>query len=70
MTPDEFTAALAGLGWKASDFCRKTGVERSTPSRWINGKTEIPGWVPSYLGAMNDIKQLHAKYIETRPGQE
>jgi transcriptional regulator with XRE-family HTH domain len=67
MTPEEFTAALQVLGWKASDFCRKAGVERSTPSRWINGKTEIPAWVKAYLGAMQDIQKLHAKYVSVGP---
>lgn len=67
MTSEEFAAALHELRWKASDFCRKSGVERSTPSRWINGKTAIPAWVSAYLGSMLDIQRLHAKYIETSP---
>jgi hypothetical protein len=66
MSPEEFKATLAELGWRSADFCRKSGVERSTPSRWINEKTPIPTWVKAYLGAMLDIKRLHAKYIETR----
>jgi len=65
MTPEEFTAALAALGWKQSDFCRKTGVSQQTPSRWSNGHTPIQQWVRAYLGAMLDIKRLHAAYIET-----
>lgn len=63
MTPDEFAAALAALGWKQSDFCRKVGVTPNTPSRWIAGTTPIPPWVPAYLGAMQDLAALHAKYI-------
>ena len=65
MTPEEFTAALAALGWKQSDFCRKTGVAQQTPSRWANGHTPVQQWVRAYLGAMLDIKRLHAAYIET-----
>ena len=64
MTPDAFTAALAALGWKQSDFCRKSGVTKQTPSRWANGLTPVPAWVPAYLGAMQEIKRLHAAYIE------
>ncbi|WP_424191830.1 hypothetical protein ACMYR3_10095 [Ampullimonas aquatilis] len=64
MTADEFKAALAELGWKQSDFCEKAGVERNTPSRWSNDHTPIPAWVPAFLGAMLEIKRLHAKYIE------
>ena len=63
MTPDEFAQALAALGWKQSDFCRKTGVAKDTPSRWATGKTPIQAWVPAYLGAMQDLARLHAKYI-------
>lgn len=64
MTPDDFTAALAALGWKQSDFCRKTGMTKQTPSRWANGLTPIPLWVAAYLGAMQDIKRLHLAYID------
>lgn len=63
MTVDEFTNALAVLGWKQSDFCRKAGLDKNTPSRWVNGKTPIPGWVPAYLGAMLDLAALHSKYL-------
>ena len=65
MTPEDFTAALASLGWKQSDFCRKAGVTKQTPSRWANKLTPIPAWVPAYLGAMADIKRLHRVYIES-----
>ena len=64
MTPDEFTAALAALGWKQSDFCRKSGVTKQTPSRWANGLSPIPLWAGAYLGAMQDIKRLHLAYID------
>ncbi len=63
MTPEQFTQALDTLGWKQSDFCRKTGVSKDTPSRWVTGKTPIQAWVPAYLGAMQDLAALHAKYI-------
>jgi len=65
MTPDEFTNALAALGWKQSDFCRKAGVTKQTPSRWANGLSPIPAWVAAYLGAMLDLVALHAKYLST-----
>ena len=69
MTPVEFTDALSELGWKQSDFCRKTGVSKDTPSRWAAGKTPIQAWVPAYLGAMLDLKRLHAKYIDADQGR-
>jgi len=64
MTPEDFAAALLELGWKQSDFCRKTGVDKNTPSRWVNRISPIPAWVPAYLGAMGEIKRLHATYVQ------
>ena len=58
MTPEQFEQALESLGWKQSDFCRKAGLDKNTPSRWVTGKTPVPAWVPAYLGAMQDIKRL------------
>lgn len=66
MRPEEFADALAALGWKQSDFCRKTGVSKDTPSRWVGGKTPIQPWVRAYLGAMLEIKRLHQTYVDPR----
>lgn len=63
MTPEAFTAALAAVGWKQSDFCRKAGLTPQTPSRWANGLNPIPAWVPAYLGAMGEIQRLHSTYV-------
>jgi hypothetical protein len=65
MTPQEFAAALEALHWKQSDFCRKSGVNKSTPSNWMTEKTPIPLWVGAYLGAMQDLAALHSKYLAT-----
>ncbi len=70
MTPAEFTYALTNLDWKQSDFCRKTGVTKQTPSRWANGLSPVPDWVPAYLGAMLDLAALHAKYLATDKAHE
>jgi DNA-binding transcriptional regulator YiaG len=64
MSPEDFAAALQALGWKQSDFCRKSGVTKQTPSRWANGQTPVPAWVPAYLGAMLEIKRLHQVFVE------
>jgi transcriptional regulator with XRE-family HTH domain len=66
MTPAQFDEALARLRWKQSDFCRKAGVDKNTPSRWSNGITPIPAWVPAYLGLLHDIQALHAKYLDPK----
>jgi hypothetical protein len=63
MTPEVFAAALEVLHWKQSDFCRKTGVNKSTPSNWMTRKTPIPLWVGAYLGAMQDLAMLHDRYL-------
>lgn len=63
MTPEQFTTALGALNWKQTDFCRKTGVHKSTPTNWVTGKTPIPLWVDAYLGAMLDLAALHGKYL-------
>jgi len=65
MTPAQFTAALAALQWKQSDFCRKTGTNKATPSNWSLGHTPIPLWVDAYLGAMQDLAAFHGKYLAT-----
>lgn len=65
MTPEEFSKALESLEWKQSDFCRKTGVNKSTPSNWMTQRTPIPLWVDAYLGAMQDLAGLHRKYLTT-----
>jgi transcriptional regulator with XRE-family HTH domain len=63
MEIEEFKKALDALGWKQSDFCSKTKVGRNTTSRWLNGHTPVPEWVPSYLEAMQAIQTLHAKFV-------
>ena len=63
VTIEELEQGLRALGWKGSDFCRKTGVSRTTVSRWVNGHTPVPEWVPSYLAAMAAIKQLYESTV-------
>ncbi|MGJ7498329.1 hypothetical protein ACSFA8_25145 [Variovorax sp. RT4R15] len=66
MTAEEFTEALAAVGWKQSDLCRKTGLERNTPSRWATGAVPVPGWVPAYLGVLLELKRMHTKYLDPK----
>ena len=66
MNPEQFKQALAELGWKQSDLCAKTGLEKKTPSRWATGVVPIPDWVSAYLGAMLDVRRLAAKYTDTK----
>lgn len=69
MTPEQFAAALAELGWKQSDFARRTGMSAAAVSRWANGDPPIPLWVGEYLGALRELAAMHARYIRpTGPG--
>ncbi len=64
MTIEDFTKALKILKWKQSDFCRKTGLNKSTPTNWVQGKSPIPAWVDAYLGLMLELQALHDKYLK------
>jgi hypothetical protein len=64
MSQEELNEALHALGWRQADLCRKAGLHKDTPSRWLSGKTEIPAWVPAYLGAMLEIQRLHKEYVQ------
>jgi transcriptional regulator with XRE-family HTH domain len=63
LSPEQFTQALQELGWKQSDFCRRVGLDKNTPSRWVLGKSPIPRWVGSYLGLVIEIERLHREYV-------
>jgi transcriptional regulator with XRE-family HTH domain len=63
MTGAAFALALRELGWKQSDFCRKMGLDKNTPSRWVNGITPVPAWVPQHLALLLEIKRLHTAYL-------
>lgn len=69
MTSDEFTAALAALGWKQSDLARRLELDKNTPSRWAHGHTAVPAWAAEYLRAMLALQRLHAEFVAVRrPG--
>ena len=61
MTGDELRAALAELGWKQSNLCRKVSMGKNTVSGWAtNGP---PDWVAEYLGTLLAIERLHLAYV-------
>jgi hypothetical protein len=64
MTPEQLREALTTLSWRQADLCRKAGLHKDTPGRWLSGRTAIPAWVPAYLGAMLEIQRLHKQYVE------
>lgn len=63
LSPEQFCALLAQLGWKQSDFSRRTGLTPQTVARWATGKAPLPLWAGEYLGALCDLQTLHTKYL-------
>jgi DNA-binding transcriptional regulator YiaG len=53
MTPDQFRAALADLGYSQAAFARLAMVDARTVRRWCDGTRAVPGPVVALLGIMN-----------------
>ena len=49
MTPEEFRAALAALGFSQRGFAAHTGSNERSVRRWALGEQDIPRWVPVLL---------------------
>jgi transcriptional regulator with XRE-family HTH domain len=65
LTGEQFAQALAALGWKQTDFVRRTGLTTGTVSRWATGQVAVPLWVGEYLGALQELAALHARYVKS-----
>jgi transcriptional regulator with XRE-family HTH domain len=63
MTAEAFEAALAELGWKGAEFCRRTGLVANTVWRWRKGIGTVPPWAGEYLRAMLALQRLHAEFV-------
>lgn len=64
LTHEQFVKALAALGWKQTDFVRRTGLTTGTVSRWATGQVTIPLWAGEYLSALRELAALHARYVK------
>lgn len=64
MQPEQFAQALTELGWKQTDFVRRTGLTKGTVSRWATGQVPIPLWAGEYLGALQELAAVHARYVK------
>ena len=53
--------ALAELGWKQADLCRRIDKDKNTVSKWATH--EPPLWVSEYLGAMLAIDRIHRQFV-------
>lgn len=61
MTGDEMKTALAELGWKQADLCRRIDKDKNTVSKWA--ANDPPTWVSEYLRAMLAIDRLHRQFV-------
>jgi hypothetical protein len=76
MTPDQFRAALADLGYSQAAFARLAMVDARTVRRWCDGTRAVPGPVVALLqmmvearvlGAGEEILTMEWQPIETAP---
>lgn len=58
MKPDQFSRALATLGWSQAEFARRTGVHKQTVNRWCNGATAIQPLAVAYIELALAVKAL------------
>lgn len=49
MKASDFSHSLAVLGWSQAEFARRFGVDPTTVSRWVSGRSKFPKWVGEYL---------------------
>ena len=52
MTPAEFDAALAALGWSARYLAGLLGCNRTLPLAWSSGRATVPVPVAAWLRAL------------------
>lgn len=67
LTGTAFASALSAIGWKQTDFARRTGVTPATVNAWVNDRAPAPPWATAYLEAMLDLAALHRKYLAPLP---
>jgi DNA-binding transcriptional regulator YiaG len=60
VTPDEFRAALAALGFSQRGFAAYTGSNERSVRRWALGEQDIPPWVPVLLREKAALLQANA----------
>lgn len=49
MTPAEFSAALAILGWSLRELARRLGCDVALPARWSKGTAFVPQPIAAWL---------------------
>ena len=54
MTPSEFRAALADIGWPARLLATRAGYAPSIAQQWACGRSGVPSELASWLECMAD----------------
>lgn len=70
MTAEDFTAALAALGWKQADFARRAGIGDEAVSRWARGSVRVAPWAPVFLGMATALHEVHRQYVAPKGRSE
>lgn len=52
MTPAQFRAALAALGWSLRELSRRLGCSMTLPTRWAAGQGPVPAELARWLGLL------------------
>lgn len=67
MTGEEFSQALADLGWRQVEFAARTGTSPDTINRWANGRQPIPAWAAAHLRLLLAADQFHRQHVAPWP---
>jgi len=58
MRPEKFKDALSKLGWSQAEFARRTGIDATTISRWMQGHSPLPAWAAEYVRVLLLAKEM------------
>jgi hypothetical protein len=58
MTPDQFRAALADLGYSQAAFARQAMVDARTVRRWCDGTRAVPGPVIALVAVLTVMARM------------
>jgi len=58
MKPEKFKDALVQLGMSQAEFARRTGVDATTVSRWMQGHSPLPKMAVEYIRVLLLAKEM------------
>lgn len=58
MKPEKFKDSLSKLGWSQAEFARRTGIDATTISRWMQGRSPLPAWAAEYVRVLLLAKEM------------